>query len=175
MPFPASKDERYFHLWIIYTSPIRLACNPLKPAIYHYHIHPLQAANCCRNSRLVVDKDDLKSVAKEKYILLLLKQVHEQFLSSQLSCRKFNNSSNMQNYVNGAFATRELSQIVPFTCGTLLDGCKYQTPDIDPMLVYCWAIVYDGGPTLKQHWFIIYVERGRAWPMSTDVFSPVCH
>ena len=22
--------------------------------------HPLQAANCCRNSRLVVDKDDLK-------------------------------------------------------------------------------------------------------------------
>ena len=24
--------------------------------------HPLQAANCCRNSRLVVDEDDLKSV-----------------------------------------------------------------------------------------------------------------
>ena len=22
-------------------------------------VHPLQAANCCRNSRLVVDKDDL--------------------------------------------------------------------------------------------------------------------
>ena len=23
------------------------------------HCHPLQAANCCRNSRLVVDEDDL--------------------------------------------------------------------------------------------------------------------
>ena len=28
--------------------------------------HPLQAANCCRNSRLVVDEDDLKLM--EKYI-----------------------------------------------------------------------------------------------------------
>ena len=25
----------------------------------HCHLHPLQAANCCRNSRLVVDEDDL--------------------------------------------------------------------------------------------------------------------
>ena len=23
------------------------------------HLHPLQAVNCCRNSRLVVDEDDL--------------------------------------------------------------------------------------------------------------------
>ena len=28
----------------------------------HCHIHPLQAANCCRNSRLVVDEYDLKWV-----------------------------------------------------------------------------------------------------------------
>ena len=28
----------------------------------HCHLHPLQAANCCRNSRLVVDEDDLKCV-----------------------------------------------------------------------------------------------------------------
>ena len=28
----------------------------------HCHLHPLQAANCCRNSRLVVDEDDLKWV-----------------------------------------------------------------------------------------------------------------
>ena len=28
----------------------------------HCHPHPLQAANCCRNSRLVVDEDDLKCV-----------------------------------------------------------------------------------------------------------------
>ena len=35
---------------------------PLKPFqawIYHCHLHPLQGANCCRNSRLVVDEDDL--------------------------------------------------------------------------------------------------------------------
>ena len=28
------------------------------PLFYHYHLHPLQAANCCRNYRLVVDEDD---------------------------------------------------------------------------------------------------------------------
>ena len=28
----------------------------------HCHLHPLQAVNCCRNSRLVVDEDDLKWV-----------------------------------------------------------------------------------------------------------------
>ena len=28
--------------------------------IYNCHIHPLQAANSCRNSRLVVDEDGLK-------------------------------------------------------------------------------------------------------------------
>ena len=26
------------------------------------HLHPLQAANCCRNSRLIVDEDDIKWV-----------------------------------------------------------------------------------------------------------------
>ena len=33
--------------------------NPLKPEITNCHLHPLQAANCCRNSRLVVNEDDL--------------------------------------------------------------------------------------------------------------------
>ena len=23
---------------------------------------------------------------------------------------------------------------------------------VDPMLVECWAIVYDAGPTFNQHW-----------------------
>ena len=32
---------------------------PFRAWIYHCHLHPLQAANCCRNSRLVVDEDDL--------------------------------------------------------------------------------------------------------------------
>ena len=37
---------------------------PFQTWIYHCHLHPLQAANCCRNSRLVVDEDDLTRVRK---------------------------------------------------------------------------------------------------------------
>ena len=33
---------------------------------YHCHLHSLQAANCCRNSRLVVNKDDLNCVTLVK-------------------------------------------------------------------------------------------------------------
>ena len=33
---------------------------PFQAWIYHCHLHSLQAANCCRNSRLVVDEDDLR-------------------------------------------------------------------------------------------------------------------
>ena len=39
---------------------------PFQAWIYPCHLHPLQAANCCRNSRLAVDEDDLKCVANEK-------------------------------------------------------------------------------------------------------------
>ena len=42
---------------------------------FHSHLYPLQAANSCHNSRLVVDEDDLKWVANEKNILLFLKQI----------------------------------------------------------------------------------------------------
>ena len=31
---------------------------PFQAWIYHCHLHPLQAANCFRNSRLVVEQDD---------------------------------------------------------------------------------------------------------------------
>ena len=47
----------------------------------HCHLHPLQAANCCRNSRLVVDEDDLKWVTDEQNIQLFLKQFQENFRS----------------------------------------------------------------------------------------------
>ena len=40
----------------------------LKPDSFHF-CHPLQAANCCRNSRLIVDEDDLK--IKENYHVLV--------------------------------------------------------------------------------------------------------
>ena len=35
------------------------SCESGKSWIYHCHLYTLQAANCCRNSRLVVDEDDL--------------------------------------------------------------------------------------------------------------------
>ena len=34
--------------------------------IYYCHLHLLQAATCCRNSRLLVEKDDLKWVKKQR-------------------------------------------------------------------------------------------------------------
>ena len=36
----------------------------------HCNRHPLQAANCCRNSRLVVDEDDLMLLKKIKKIAM---------------------------------------------------------------------------------------------------------
>ena len=72
-------------------------CQPFQAGIYHCHLYPLQAANCCRNSRLVVDEDDLKWVANEKNVLLLLKQSHKKIYSKTLRYRKLGNSSEMRN------------------------------------------------------------------------------
>ena len=36
---------------------------PFEAQIHHCHLRPPQAANCCRNSRLVVDGDDLQWLA----------------------------------------------------------------------------------------------------------------
>ena len=60
------------------------------------HLHTLQAANCCRNSRLAAEKDDLKWVANEKNTLLLLKHLHKKFRSKSSGCWRFNYSSGMQ-------------------------------------------------------------------------------
>ena len=38
----------------------------------HCHLHPLQAANCYRNSRLVVDEDDLMSFKIKEYYHVLV-------------------------------------------------------------------------------------------------------
>ena len=50
----------------------------------HCHLHPLQAANCCRNSRLAVDEDDLKWVKKH----VLVNQFHGNIHFKTLGCRK---------------------------------------------------------------------------------------
>ena len=56
-----------------------------------YHLHPLQAANCCHNSRLVVDEDDLKGYnIKENYhvLVLIVNQFQGNFHLKTLGCRK---------------------------------------------------------------------------------------
>ena len=59
----------YLSLYDFYSVKIQpRACSlPLSWIVVEYHsqsdwanLHPLQAANCCRNSRLAVDEDDLK-------------------------------------------------------------------------------------------------------------------
>ena len=56
--------ELFQSLQVVYRGQYKLLVfvkfNPFKLLIYHYHLYQLQAANCCRNSRLVVDEDDLK-------------------------------------------------------------------------------------------------------------------
>ena len=68
--------------------------NPFKPEFTIVIF--IQAANCCRNSRLVVNEDDLKLVENGKNTLLLLKQLHENFRSESSMCRKLKYSSGMQ-------------------------------------------------------------------------------
>ena len=62
---------------------------------WHCHLHQVQAANCYRNSRLAVDEDDLKWVAKT--ILLLSKQFRKTFRSKTPSCKKLKHPLEMQN------------------------------------------------------------------------------
>ena len=40
---------------------------------HHCHLHLLQAANCCCNSRLVVDEKILKWVANQKDNIVVIK------------------------------------------------------------------------------------------------------
>ena len=53
-----------------------------------FNLHPLQAANCCRNSRLVVDGDDLMCFKIKENYHVLVNQFHGNFRSKTLCCRK---------------------------------------------------------------------------------------
>ena len=59
---------------------------PFKSEFTICNFHPLQAANCCRNSRFVADENDLKLEADEENILLFLKQFHDKFRSETPGC-----------------------------------------------------------------------------------------
>ena len=43
---------------------------------------------------------------------------------------------------------------------TLLDGIPQ---DAKPMPTWCWASVYDAGPTSGRHWLIVSYLLGRKW------------
>ena len=49
---------------------------------FFHHLHPLQAANCRHNSRLVVDEGGLKRLANKNKILLSLTCLCENFRSN---------------------------------------------------------------------------------------------
>ena len=66
----------------------RIALKPFQPWIYLSHLHPLQAANCCRNSRLVVDEDDLMWFKIKKNCHVLVNQFHGNIYSETLGCGK---------------------------------------------------------------------------------------
>ena len=54
--------------------------------------------NCCHNSRLVVDEEDLKWVANEKKLLLLLKHFHKKYCSKIPRSTKLSHSTHMQKH-----------------------------------------------------------------------------
>ena len=56
-----------------------LAVHPFQPWIFRCHLHPLQAANCCRNSRFVVDEDDLQWLKRQRKLQCIGKPVSWKF------------------------------------------------------------------------------------------------
>ena len=49
-----------------------MAYLPFQAWIYHCHLHPLQAVNCFRNLRIVVDEKYLKWATNNKNALILI-------------------------------------------------------------------------------------------------------
>ena len=60
------------------------AVNELGGPVIPGNLHPLQAKNCCRNSRLVVDEDDFMWFKKYH---VLVNQFHGDFRSKTLGSR----------------------------------------------------------------------------------------
>ena len=62
--------------------------NPFKPEFTIVIFSPLQAANCFRNSRLVVDEADLKRVKNSRKLPCISKPLSWKFSFQGLSCRE---------------------------------------------------------------------------------------
>ena len=56
--------------------------------MYYCHLHPLQAANCCRNSRLVVDEDNWMWLKIKENCHVLVIQFPGNFRLKTFGCRK---------------------------------------------------------------------------------------
>ena len=54
----------------------------------HYHLHSQQAANCCRNSRLVVNEDDLMWIKNVRKLPCISKPASKKFSFLNLGCWK---------------------------------------------------------------------------------------
>ena len=65
-----------------------LLSQPFQAWIYHCHLHPLQAANCCRNSRLVVDEYDLIGLKIKENCYVLVNQFRGNFHPKTFCYRK---------------------------------------------------------------------------------------
>ena len=63
---------------------------PFQAWINHFHLSRLQATNCCLNSRLVVDENDLKYAENKKNDIDIIKQLHEHFRSKTHRFREIN-------------------------------------------------------------------------------------
>ena len=61
------------------------------------HLHPLQAGNCYRNSRLVVDENDLQLVTNEKIYCYFYNISKKIFVLKPLDFRKLSYFSEMRN------------------------------------------------------------------------------
>ena len=55
-------------------------------------------------------------------------------------------------------------------------GATQQAREIDPILVWCWANVVDGGPTPIQHWLNVWCLLGRhsdSWDETNSIHTRV--
>ena len=63
-------------------------CKPFQAWVYDSHLHPPQAANCCRHFRLVVNEDDLCGLKIEENYHVLVNHFDGNFRIKTLGLRK---------------------------------------------------------------------------------------
>ena len=152
---------------------------PFQPWLYHCHLHPLQAANCCRNSRLVVDKMIQCGLKINENYHVLVNQFHGNIHSKTLGSRKtksvfrdvklcFNASWGLKGLM-AVQLFRPWPNIKPVLAQRLVfaDLATQKRWDVEPMLFKCWPIVYDAWPTFNS--YSVGIDFSRQNLTSVDV------